>query len=46
MKARQITPFFSSTLSTLTVCNIFEFEKAQNSFSCGREGGPLVHSGL
>ena len=30
-----MTPFFSSTFSALTVCNIqFVFENNQNSFSC------------
>ena len=43
METRRITPFFSSTFSALTVCNIhFVFETSQNSFSCGP---PLVHSG-
>ena len=36
METRQITSFFSSTYSPLTVCNIhFLFENSQNSFSCG-----------
>ena len=43
MKIRQMTPFFSSTFSMLTVTFIFVFETSQNSFSCGP---PLDHSGL
>ena len=36
METRQKTPFFSSTFSVLTACNIhFLFETSQNSFSCG-----------
>ena len=34
METRQITPFFSSTFSALTVTFIFVFENSQNSFSC------------
>ena len=32
-------PFFSSTFSDLTVCNVFVFENSQNSFSCGTLSG-------
>ena len=36
METRQKTPFFSSTFSVLTACNVhFLFETSQNSFSCG-----------
>ena len=35
METRQMTPFFSSTFSALTVTFISEFENTQNSFSCG-----------
>ena len=42
METRRITPFFSSTFSALTVCNIhFVFETSQNSFSCGPPFGPF-----
>ena len=40
METRQVTPFFSSTFSALTVCNI-DFENSQNSFSCGSPFGPF-----
>ena len=43
METREMTPFFSSTFSDLTVIFISKFENAQNLFSCGP---PLVHSGL
>ena len=32
-------PIFSSTISTLTINNISEFEKAQNSLTCGSPFG-------
>ena len=35
METRQIIPFFSSIFSTLTVCNIFVFQKGQNTFLSG-----------
>ena len=35
METTQMTPFFSSTFSALTVTFISEFENTQNSFSCG-----------
>ena len=41
METRQMTPFFSSTFSNLFVIFISEFEKAQNSFSCGLPVGPF-----
>ena len=35
METGQMTPFFSSTFSAQTFCNIsFVFENSQNSFSC------------
>ena len=40
MKTRKITPFFSSTFSALTVCDIhFLFENSLNLFSCGPSFG-------
>ena len=39
MGTKQMTPFFSSTFSTLTF--IFVFENSKNSFSCGYPFGPL-----
>ena len=37
METKQMTPFFSSTFSALTVFNfISEFKNTQNSFSCGQ----------
>ena len=41
METRQMTLFFSSTFSNLFVIFISEFEKAQNSFSCGLPVGPF-----
>ena len=42
METRQMTPFFSSTFSALTVCNIhFLFENSQNLFWCGPPFGPF-----
>ena len=36
METRQMTPYFSSTFSVLTVCNIyFYIQNGQNSFLCG-----------
>ena len=35
METTQMTPFFSSTFSAVTVTFISEFENTQNSFSCG-----------
>ena len=36
METKQMTPFFSSTLSALTVLTfISEFENTQNSYLCG-----------
>ena len=32
IETRQMTPFFSSIFSALTVCNIYFFENCQNSF--------------
>ena len=41
-ETRQMTPFFSSNFSDLTVCNIhFWIENTQNSFSCGSSFGPF-----
>ena len=40
METRKMTPIFSSTFSTLTVCNIFFlFENSQNLFWCGAPFG-------
>ena len=42
MKNRQMIPFFSSTFSGLTVCNIHVlFGNSQNSFSCCPAFGPF-----
>ena len=41
METRQMTPFFSSTFSSLFVSFIFVFENNQNSFSGGRPFGPF-----
>ena len=41
METRQMTPFFSSIFSTLTVCNIFVFETSQNSFLYCPPFGPF-----
>ena len=41
METRQITPFFSSTFSTMFVTFIFVFENSQNSFSFGPALGPF-----
>ena len=41
MKTRQMTLFFPSSFSTLTVCEIFDFENSQNLFSCGPPFGPF-----
>ena len=42
METRLMTPFFSSTFYTLTVCNIhFIFENSLNSFSSGPPIGPF-----
>ena len=41
METRQMTPFFSSYFSNLTVIFISEFENTQNSFWCGPPFGPL-----
>ena len=42
METRQMTPFFSSTLSALAfVTFIFIFENSQNSFLCGLPFGPF-----
>ena len=42
MKTRQMTPFFSSVFSALTVCTfIFVIENSQNAFSCSPPFGPF-----
>ena len=39
METRQMTPFFTSTFSALTVCNVFE--NIQCLFSCDPPFGPF-----
>ena len=42
METRQMTPFFSSTFSALTVLTfIFIFENSQNPFCCCPPFGPF-----
>ena len=41
METRQMTPFFSSTFSSLFVSFIFVFGNNQNSISGGRPFGPF-----
>ena len=41
IETRQMTPFFSSSSSALTICNYFAFENSRNLFSCDPPFGPF-----